>query len=141
MTFFMLATQRMLPRGQRYALPPEMITKEFAHRAHIRFHLTKKQILAATLFSHFGYGTAVGALYRPLERRTSLPAPVKGTLFGLLVWLVSYFVLLPLLRVPASGQKEPGRRNLMMVLAHTVWGATLGTLAATLSPQKHSAPQ
>jgi len=130
MTFFMLSTQRMLPRGQRYDLPPEMITRELARRTHLRLRLTKKQLLAATLFSHFGYGTAIGALYRPLKRRTPLPAPIKGTLFGLLIWLVSYLGLLPLLKIPASAQQEPGRRNLMMILAHVVWGSTLGTLAA-----------
>jgi hypothetical protein len=63
MTLFMLVTQRFLPRGQRYALPPEIITQELAHRTHVRWHMNKKQILGATLVSHFGYGAAMGALY------------------------------------------------------------------------------
>lgn len=139
MTFFMLATQRFLPRGQRYELPPELITRELAQRARIKVHQRKKrqrkkQILAGTLFSHFAYGTAVGVLYRPLARRKVLPAPVKGTLFGLLVWLVSYLGLLPLLRLSASAPEEPLRRNLMMVAAHALWGSTLGSVAAVLSP-------
>ncbi len=130
MTLFMLATQRLLPKGQRYELPPELITKELAQRAQLQVHLKKKQILIGTLLSHFAYGAVVGALYRPLEKQESIPAPVKGTLFGLVVWFISYFGLLPLLGLSASGQKEPVRRNLMMVAAHVVWGSVLGTIAA-----------
>jgi hypothetical protein len=58
MTIFMLATQRFLPKGQRYALPPEIITKELTQRAHMRQHMSKRQIVGATLVSHFGYGSS-----------------------------------------------------------------------------------
>jgi uncharacterized membrane protein YagU involved in acid resistance len=133
MTLFMLGTQRFLPKGQRYDLPPELLTKELAHRAHVKSFLTKKQILSATLLSHFGYGAAMGALYRPLEKRMSLSAPVKGTLFGLLIWLTSYFGLTPLLGLSESGHREPARRNLMMLVAHVVWGSTLGIMATALA--------
>ena|SRR5438552_10872626 len=136
MTVFMLVTQRFLPRGQRYDLPPEIITKELAHRAHVRQHMAKWQILAATTVSHFGYGAAMGTLYRPLEKRTPLPAVVKGVLFGLGIWAGSYLVLLPLLGMSESGQREPGRRNLMMIAAHIVWGSAMGLLAdAPLIPR------
>src|SRR6266702_5711332 len=69
MTVFMLLTQRFLPKGQQYDLPPEIITKELAHRAHVRQHMDKRQILAATTVSHFGYGAAMGALYGPLSKK------------------------------------------------------------------------
>jgi putative membrane protein len=69
MTVFMLTTQRFLPHGQRYALPPEIITKELAHRAHVRHHMNKQAILAATLVSHLGYGATMGLLYTPFARK------------------------------------------------------------------------
>src|SRR5437588_2486279 len=83
MTAFMLLTQRFLPKGQRYALPPEIITEELAHRAHMRHHMNKPQVLGATLISHFGYGAAMGALYNLLAKKLPLPSIVKGLLFGL----------------------------------------------------------
>ena len=132
MTLFMLVTQRFLPRGQRYALPPEIITRELARRAHVRQQLNKGQILAATLVSHFGYGAAMGALYSPLGKKIALPAAAKGLLFGLAVWAGSYLGLLPLLGMTESGQREPQRRNLMMIAAHAVWGATMGIVADVL---------
>src|SRR5437764_15196006 len=90
MTAFMLLTQRFLPHGQRYALPPETITQELAHRAHVRHHMNKQAVLAATLASHLGYGATMGLLYTPVARKLPLPAALKGILFGLLVWVGSY---------------------------------------------------
>lgn len=75
MTLFMLVTQSFLPKGQRYALPPEIITKELARRVHVRQHLNKGQVLAATLVSHFGYGAAMGTLHSALGKKRSLPSP------------------------------------------------------------------
>jgi uncharacterized membrane protein YagU involved in acid resistance len=136
MTIFMLATQRFLPKGQRYDLPPEIITKELAHRAHVRQHMNKQQILSATLVSHFGYGAVMGAVYGPLGKRILLPTVVQGVLFGLVVWAGSYLALLPLLGMSESGHSEPVRRNLMMIAAHVVWGTTLGAAAGLLMRRK-----
>jgi uncharacterized membrane protein YagU involved in acid resistance len=132
MTIFMLATQRFLPHGQRYALPPEIITQELAHRAHVRHHMNKQAILAATLVSHLGYGTMMGLLYTPFARKLPLPAALKGILFGLVVWAGSYLGLLPLLGMWESAYIEPSRRNLMMIGAHVVWGVSTGVAASVL---------
>ena len=132
MTVFMLTTQRFLPKGQQYELPPELITKELAHRAHVRWHMSKTQILAATLVSHFAYGAAMGALYSPLDKRLSLPNVVKGVIFGVVVWAGSYLGLLPLMGISESAHSEPVRRNLMMVAAHLVWGSAMGLVANLL---------
>jgi uncharacterized membrane protein YagU involved in acid resistance len=136
MTLFMLATQRFLPKRQRYALPPEIITEDLARRTHVRWHMNKTQILVATLISHFSYGAAIGALYSSLEKKVPLPALVKGVIFGLVVWAASYLALLPLLGLSESGQREPGRRNLMMIAAHIVWGSTMAVLAKVLEDRR-----
>lgn len=135
MTIFMLTTQRFLPKGQHYDLPPEIITKELAHRVHVRQHMSKGQILGATLVSHFGYGATMGALYAPFAQRTPTIAPVQGSLFALFVWAASYLGLLPLLGMSESGHSEPGHRNLMMIAAHIVWGTALGLVTAVLVRQ------
>lgn len=136
MSLFMLAAHRFLPGKQRYALPPEVITAEVSRRSRARLHWNKKVLVGSTLLSHFGYGAAMGALYTPLERTSFLPAPVRGTLFGLGVWASSYLGLLPLLRFRAAGHREPGHRNLMMILAHVIWGSVMGATADALA-SKH----
>jgi uncharacterized membrane protein YagU involved in acid resistance len=135
MTVFMLLTQRFLPKGQRYALPPEIITEELAHRAHVRHHMNKQLVLGATIVSHFGYGAAMGAFYSPLGKKLPLPGVVKGVLFGVVVWAASYLALLPMSGMLESGQREPVRRNLMMIAAHVVWGSAMGATADALMHQ------
>jgi len=132
MTLFMLSTQRFLPKGQRYDLPPELITKDLADKAHVKQHMNKAQILAATTVSHFGYGATMGVLYGLLGRRLPLPSGLKGSLFGLIVWAASYPVLLPLLGISESSHEETTRRNLMMIGAHIIWGAGTGVTAEVL---------
>ena len=132
MTVFMLATQRFLPKGQQYELPPELIIKDLARRVHVRHHMNKVQILAATLVSHFGYGAVMGALYSPLAKKLPLPAVLKGAIFGVAVWASSYIGLLPLLGISESAHQEPVRRNLMMIAAHLVWGSAMGLVANLL---------
>ena len=133
MTLFMLTTQRFLPKGQHYDLPPELITKDLARRAHVRWHMSKGQILIATLVAHFAYGIGMGALYGSVEKRVPLPALLRGVVFGIVVWAASYFGLLPLLGLSASGDKEPVQRNLMMLAAHVVWGSAMGATTEVLS--------
>ena len=94
--------------------------------------MNKKQILIATTVSHFGYGAATGVLYSPLSKKVPLPAVVKGVLFGLFIWAASYLGLLPMIGMSASGHREPVRRNLMMIAAHAVWGATMAVVAELL---------
>lgn len=136
MTAFMLATHRFLPEDQRYHLPPEILVREFSQRAHLNWHLDKRLTLGATTISHFGYGAAMGALYSPLEKKKLLPAPLQSTLFGLLVWAGSYLVLLPLTGFSPTAHQEPGRRNLMMVGAHVIWGTALGLTTKLLMSGK-----
>ncbi|GAC1432403.1 MAG: hypothetical protein NVSMB54_28510 [Ktedonobacteraceae bacterium] len=132
MTIFMLTTQRFLPRGHRYDLPPEIITKELAERAQVKQHMNKAQILAATTVSHFGYGATMGLLYGVIGRRLPLMSGLKGTLFGLIIWAASYQVVLPLLGFSESSGRETTLRNLMMIAAHVVWGAGTGVAAELL---------
>jgi uncharacterized membrane protein YagU involved in acid resistance len=130
MTAFMLLTQRLLPKGQQYALPPEIITKELAQKAHIRHKMGRAQVLAATTASHFGYGAAMALFYVPVaqqKKEVSL-ALGSGILFGLLVWVANYVALLPAVGMRESGHREPGQRNWLMIVAHIIWGATLGWL-------------
>ncbi len=130
MTVVMLILHRLLPKWQKYALPPQEITDEFAKRTHLKKRMDKEQLLGAALVSHFGYGAAMGILYTTLTRMLPLPAVVRGMLFGLVVWGGSYLGLLPSLGFSESAVREPLRRNLLMILSHLVWGSTTGIIAS-----------
>lgn len=126
MTLFMLAMQRLLPNWQKYALPPERITDQIAKRLGLKKHMDKQERVGVSLMSHFGYGASMGSFYSSLANRIPLPAVLKGMLFGLLVWAGSYLGWLPAMNMPSSAPNEPPRRNLLMIGAHLIWGATTG---------------
>lgn len=132
MTIFMLITQRFLPKGQRYDLPPEIITKDIIERVHIKQHMNKTQILAATTAAHFGYGAGMGMLYGILARRLPFNSALKGILFSVIIWAASYQMLLPVIGIKESAQSETTHRNLMMIVAHVIWGASTGFVADSM---------
>lgn len=130
MTLFMLGMHQLLPKWQRYALPPEQITDELAGKADV--NMNKTQRLGAAFTSHFGYGSSMGSLYGAVAKRIPIPPVLKGTAFGLLVWAASYLGWLPAMEMSEAAPKEPAQRNALMIAAHVIWGATLGVVTDRL---------
>ncbi len=139
MTLFMELTHRALPRGERYPLPPRLITEQASARSGVELPRSEGHRVGLTLLAHFGYGAAAGAVYglrpgRAVPRRAS-EAAADGALFGLAVWEVSYLGLLPAIRLLEPATEHPWRRNALMIAAHVVWGATTGAVARLLREQ------
>jgi NAD(P)-dependent dehydrogenase (short-subunit alcohol dehydrogenase family)/uncharacterized membrane protein YagU involved in acid resistance len=127
MTMLMQAGFSLLPRRERYPLPPRQIAMQVAEATGVRRELSERQKTLVTLFSHFLYGATTGAIYTLLlGRRQSSTS--KGTAYGLLIWVASYLGWLPAAGILKPATDHPARRNLLMILAHLVWGATLGSL-------------
>lgn len=126
----MLAAHRFLLRPrEQYPLPPEQITEHAAEAVGLEgvAHEQPKR-KAASVLNHFAYGAAAGALYAPLLPWRAPPL-LKGVLFGCGVWSGSYLGLLPALGLLDSATHHPARRNLLMIVAHCVWGGALALLA------------
>lgn len=126
MTLFMLLMHRVLPGHQRYALPPERLTKHLADRIHLGRHMNKPQLVGTSLLAHFGYGTTIGAIYNQLAIRLPFSPVLKGIVFGILIWGASYLGWIPAVELPEAANNEPIQRNALMILAHVIWGATTG---------------
>jgi NAD(P)-dependent dehydrogenase (short-subunit alcohol dehydrogenase family)/uncharacterized membrane protein YagU involved in acid resistance len=125
MTGLMKAGFHFLPREEQYSLPPRQVTMQIAEAGGVRRRLTERQKSFLTMLSHFAYGAAVGAVYSLLVgRRRSSRA--KGAAYGILVWIGSYLGLLPALGLLKPATRHPVHRNLLMIVAHLVWGAALG---------------
>jgi uncharacterized membrane protein YagU involved in acid resistance len=125
MTAFMLLAHRRLPRSERYPLPPREIVLELARRAGIKQKLGTAAKDAATVGAHFGYGAFTGSLYAASVKR---PTIKSGMAYGLFVWLASYLGFLPAIGVLKPATEHPWRRNVLMITAHVVWGATLAAI-------------
>ena len=134
MTLAMLAMFRRLPREEQYPLPPAEITAVAAEKAHVDEALEPEPVaLGATLAAHFGYGAAAGAVYGPLSPLCPLPPLVKGSLFGLAVWTVSYLGLLPAAGILTPATEHPARRNALMIAANLLWGGVTALLTERLT--------
>jgi uncharacterized membrane protein YagU involved in acid resistance len=131
MTAAMILMHRRLPQRERYPLPPREITMKLAREVGVEEKLDAEERSAVTMISHFAYGAAGGALYAAALEPTRKPL-AKGVLFGLGVWAVSYLGWLPAAGVLSSATEHPARRNALMIAAHVVWGAVMGTLLALL---------
>ena len=128
MTAAMVAMHKALPAHERYPLPPRKVTMRAAKKVGMKKHLDEPQRTAATLAAHFGYGAAMGGIFALLAPRAPGRPMVKGVTWGLIVWATSYLGLLPATGLHEPATQHPRERNLLMILAHVVWGGSLGLL-------------
>lgn len=112
---------------QRERIPPEVVTANLEHKTGV--DLSSEAHRTATTVSHFGFGALAGALYAlTLDRKWRLRPGLKGPLFGLGVWAVSYMGWLPALGLMPHAARQSKERNSNMVLSHLVWGFALSSL-------------
>lgn len=133
MTLFMLAMHKILPHWQKGALPPEKITAEMAERASVS--VDKPQLLGSSLAAHLGYGATMGSLYMNITRKWAVHPLLKGCLFGLGIWAGSYMGWLPAAKFAAAGTNETKERNILMIIAHLIWGGVTGVVTDQLLHQ------
>lgn len=132
MSLTMLIGWRLLPQREKYHLPPRQITEEITERMGIEDHLDEPALVGLTVASHFGYGALFGWIYALFEHRTPMQSSLKGALTGVAIWIVSYLGWLPAMGILPPATSHPWRRNLLMILAHVVWGVTLGEVTRKL---------
>jgi putative membrane protein len=136
MTLAMNAMFKRLPREERYPLPPSEITEATAQAVGVNHRLYESTRVALTVVLHFAYGSTVGALYYPLMAHLRWPVLLKGSMFGLGVWTGSYLGWVPLSGLLSPASDHPMRRNVLMIVAHFVWGTTIAGLTHVVVPDK-----
>ena len=138
MTISMLIGCRLLPRQEKYPLPPRLITEKMTERVGIENRLDEKELTGLTILSHFGYGAVFGAIYALFEQRIAFGSSLKGALSGLALWAGSYLGWLPAMNILPLATQQPRRRNLLMIIAHVIWGMTLGEVMRKLTAEEQS---
>ncbi len=132
MTVVMLVLHRW-PRHEREALPPQQITEEIAERVGVESHLDENRLTAATGAAHFGFGAAGGAVYGLIAPKIPLPPALRGVIWGLIVWSVSYLGWIPAARILRPATQHTAQRNFLMIAAHLVWGVSMALGTETLA--------
>lgn len=130
------------PHPERDALPPEQITEVIAEKAAeqvgAKETLDKPQLQALTLLTHFGFGAAAGAIYAFFAPKIPAHPALKGAVWGLMVWSLSYLGWLPATQILLPATQQPARRNFLMIVAHLVWGVSTALLTEKLTAKETS---
>ena len=127
MSVWMLLANRMTPVKQPDPLPPEEITRHLTEKLKVDDQLSDSQQKKLSLFNHFLYGGLLAlplVLFRPSS--TAKKSVSQGMIYALGVWFSNYYGLLPVLKLYPSAKHEPARMNGIMIVAHLIWGSTLG---------------
>ena len=148
MTAAMEFMHRMLPAHEQYPLPPRQIVDNAVLKADAeqvtpgephggterRTGLEPREDERAglALAAHFAFGAMAGTAYGSIARTRPAHPALAGMGYGLLVWVSQYLGVLPAVGVLSNAKDHPARRNALMIAAHLVWGAALGTLAHKL---------
>jgi putative membrane protein len=125
MSLAMKGMQALLPEKESYSLPPSIISFNAANKSG-QPPSNEKEHTVLTLLAHFGAGAGFGLFYGlgSVGSKKLKSNPLRGIVFGLLVWSVNYLGIMPVLNLYNSASKEPVRRNALMIIAHLVWGIT-----------------
>jgi uncharacterized membrane protein YagU involved in acid resistance len=119
MTAAMRRMHERLPPPERYPLTPREIVDSASEHAGVP--LTNEAARDVTTAAHFAYGAASGAL---LGVANVMLGPMSGGAAGVGVWLASYMGWIPGVGILKPAADHPPRRNLLMIVAHVVWGVT-----------------
>jgi len=132
MSVVMLAARRL---GVTERLPPGKMAEKAIEAATQR-QATDDETTVVASAAHFAFGAAAGVGFGILTAR--LPrVPLGaiaglGALYGTAIWFMSYQGWVPGLGImPPASRDDPGRVTTMIV-AHWVYGATLGIAAERL---------
>jgi hypothetical protein len=110
-------------------MPPRKIVRSTRRRLGLRGVSTHRENVVSTV-AHWAFGVGAGALLGAFHRkRVALSkAAALGAAYGVAIWAVSYRGWVPALGIMRHpGKDRPGRPT-SMVVAHLVYGSTLGTL-------------
>ncbi|MGE0528212.1 MAG: DUF6789 family protein [Bdellovibrionales bacterium] len=123
MTYVMIKMFETLPREEKSPLPPATLSFQLTP---LSSRLWRREQASLALLSHFLYGGSTGIFYAKLRPHLACGPRVSGVVFGLSLWAVSYLGWIPSLGLRAAAQRMPPSRNFLMVLAHLLWGLSLG---------------
>lgn len=126
MGLFMIGFNRVLsPRRE----PPKQITARVMHRLGLGKTIRRGRAWEPTTWAaHLGYGAAAASLYPLITRPIKIPLALRGMLFALGIWAASYMGWLPAANILPPANKQPARRNVVMILSHLLWGSLIGIL-------------
>ncbi|WP_141733391.1 DUF6789 family protein [Oligoflexus tunisiensis] len=123
---------RRWQQPQVQSLPPEKVADGIAKKLEVDQDMDRSEKAAFTWLSHFGFGTGTGVLYPLVTPKPEEQSVLKGMLFGLGVWTVSYSGWIPAAGILRFPTKQSRSQVALQIMTHLVWGGVLGALTPRL---------
>jgi putative membrane protein len=86
--------------------------------------LNAEQKKTAEPLVHYGFGTAVGAIYGLLAAKTGVARAGAGTVYGSTVWLLADEIGVPATGLSKPPTQVPWSGHLQALASHLVYGLT-----------------
>jgi uncharacterized membrane protein YagU involved in acid resistance len=96
------------------------------------------------MMAHFVNGTVIFPLIYAYLLYKFLPGSpvVKGTLWGVMLWLIAQAMVMPMMGVGFFSSQAGGMKAVMgALIGHLIYGAILGGIARPEAIQVHAAPR
>ena len=119
-------------------MPPRLLTERTLAKLGLRRKTSRPLRMVLTALAHYGFGATMGSIFEVGKsalvtrhgRAEDAAIVGSGVAFGTLVWAASYMGWIPAAGLmPRPSRDRPGRPT-SMVLAHWIFGATLGGIGA-----------
>jgi len=113
--------------------PPVEISDNVARRTWLLPDRSHRFFPIIWITAHLGYGATCGTIYRLSRQWLPRSERTAGPLFGLGVWAVSYLGLVPALRLYPWPADDSRPRQVVMIVAHGLFGLTVADVDRRLS--------
>lgn len=121
--------------------PPEEISDNVARRTWLLPDPSHRVFPVLWIAAHLGYGATCGTLFSLLRRWLPgwLPGSARsaGPVFGLSVWAVGYLGFVPALRLYPWPANDSRPRQVVMIVAHGLFGLTVAGVDDRLRQGAH----
>jgi Protein of unknown function (DUF1440) len=84
--------------------------------------LTRDELAIAAMLVHYGFGTAVGALYGAWAERAAHTRFPSGLGLGTSLWITADEIAMPMLGLSGATTRRPLEMHLQSLAAHVVYG-------------------
>ena len=90
---------------------------------------------AADTVVHYLTGAVLGALYGVVGGRSPMLFTGRGSVFGVLAWLICDEIMVPMFRLGPRPQSKPAEEHLSALASHIVFGLSLDLVRRRLNAE------
>ncbi len=101
--------------------PALLLEKLGIHVQGLTYVYSRFRLNWANFLVHFSFSTVCASFYAVVAEYNPRIKFLQGAAFGIVVWVVSHLLIMPILRLTAATLRPPFEENLSECFGHAVW--------------------